>query len=80
MDLTSIGALITISAAGLVTVLAQIQKSKCKLINLCCGLVKCNRQIPDIELTELYSDNNEKTQNKTNQISNIQNIDLPKIT
>ena len=48
IDLTAIGALLTIAAAAVVTVLAQIQKSRCKTINLC-GLIRCNRELPDIE-------------------------------
>ena len=52
VDLTAIGVLITIAASALVSILAQVQKSRCKLINLCCGLVKCNRELPDIEHDE----------------------------
>ena len=52
VDLTAIGVLITIAASALVSILAQVQKSRCKLINLCCGLVKCNRELPDIEPNE----------------------------
>ena len=48
-DLTAIGALLTIAAAAIATMLAQVQKSRCKTINLCCGIVRCNSEIPDVE-------------------------------
>lgn len=52
VDLTAIGVLITIGATAIVSILAQIQKSRCKIINLCCGFVKCNRELPEIEPNE----------------------------
>ena len=39
--------LITISAAAISSVLLVIFKSRCKTINLCCGLVNCLRDPKD---------------------------------
>ena len=47
-ELTAIGALLTIASAAIVTIIAQIQQSRCKIINLFCGLVKCTREVPNI--------------------------------
>lgn len=74
VDLTAIGVLITIAASALVSILAQIQKSRCKLINLCCGLVKCNRELPDIE-----PDENEKPPIE-NEEEGIELVDLSKLS
>ena len=44
--------LITISAAAISSVLLVIFKSRCKNINLCCGLVNCLRDPKDDEPEE----------------------------
>ena len=38
---------ITISAAAIGTTLLVIFKSRCKKINLCCGLIGCDRDVAD---------------------------------
>ena len=38
---------ITISAAAIGSTLLVIFKSRCKTINLCCGLLSCNREVKD---------------------------------
>ena len=37
--------IITIGASALASVLLVIFKSRCKTINLCCGLIGCNREV-----------------------------------
>jgi len=39
--------IITIGASALASVLLVIFKSRCKTINLCCGLLSCNREVKD---------------------------------
>jgi len=51
-DIVSIGSFLTIASAAIVTIIAQIQQSKCKMINLFCGLVKCTREVPHITPTD----------------------------
>ena len=44
--------IITIGASALASVLLVIFKSRCKTINLCCGLLSCNREVKDDESEE----------------------------
>ena len=44
--------IITIGASALASVLLVIFKSRCKTINLCCGLLSCNRDVKDDESEE----------------------------
>ena len=44
--------IITIGASALASVLLVIFKSRCKTINLCCGLLSCNREVRDDESEE----------------------------
>ncbi len=44
-----IGALIITCGSVFTALLAQIQLSRCKNINCCCGLWACDRELPDIE-------------------------------
>ena len=44
--------IITIGASALASVLLVIFKSRCKTINLCCGLLSCNREDKDDESEE----------------------------
>lgn len=38
-------AVVTI-AGGIALILRQIQQSRCKTCNLCCGMMKCDREVP----------------------------------
>ena len=49
---------ITISAAAIGSTLLVIFKSRCKTINLCCGLLSCNREVKDDESEEEENQNN----------------------
>ena len=44
--------IITIGASALASVLLVIFKSRCKTINLCCGLLSCNSEVKDDESEE----------------------------
>ena len=44
-----IGALIITCGSVFVSILSQIQNSKCTQITLGCGLFSCSRQVPDVE-------------------------------
>ena len=52
--------IITIGASALASVLLVIFKSRCKTINLCCGLLSCNREVKDDESEEEQPPNNER--------------------
>ena len=52
MDLASLGVFISVCAASLSGVLHTIQQSRCKNIKLCCGLLNCDREVPDIVESE----------------------------
>tara|TARA_R100001015_G_C4634936_1_gene202767 strand:+ start:6604 stop:6861 length:258 start_codon:yes stop_codon:yes gene_type:complete len=57
--------IITIGAAAIGSTLLVIFKSRCKTINLCCGLIGCNR--------EVMSDDDEEDNNNNNNPPNQQN-------
>jgi hypothetical protein len=73
VDLTAIGALLTIAAAAIVTILAQIQKSRCKTINIC-GIIRCKRDIPDVEVADEIVKHSNNKSIKNNQITPIEKI------
>lgn len=52
MDWASLGVFISVCAASLSGVLHTIQQSRCKNIKLCCGLLDCTREMPDVEPAE----------------------------
>ena len=52
--------LITISASAIASVLLVVFKSRCTTINLCCGLLNCNREVKDDD------DNEQKNQQQKN--------------
>jgi hypothetical protein len=52
--------LITISASAIASVLLVVFKSRCTTINLCCGLLNCNREVKDDD------DNKQKNQQQNN--------------
>jgi len=52
VDLTAVATLVTIASTALVGLIAQVQKSRCKVINLCCGIVKCTREVPNVDNLE----------------------------
>jgi len=39
--------IITISASAVASVLLVVFKSRCLKINICCGLLSCDRRLPD---------------------------------
>ena len=43
-----IGALIITCGSVFVSILSQIQNSRCVKIKICCGLFQCDRDIPDV--------------------------------
>jgi len=49
--------LITISASAIASVLLVVFKSRCTTINLCCGLLSCNRKPKEEEEEEEQTDN-----------------------
>lgn len=50
--------IITIGASALASVLLVIFKSRCKTINLCCGLIGCNREVMSSESEDENEGNN----------------------
>jgi len=46
----SITAVAIIGACG--SFLLIVEKSRCKTVNICCGLIRCNRKIKDEEVKE----------------------------
>ncbi len=44
--------IITIGASALASVLLVVFKSRCKTINLCCGMISCMREVKDDTETE----------------------------
>jgi len=66
--------IITIGASALASVLLVIFKSRCKTINLCCGLLSCNREVKDDESEE---ENNGEQPQPPQLIPPQQNNDAP---
>jgi hypothetical protein len=64
--------LITISASAIASVLLVVFKSRCTTINLCCGLLSCNRKPKDDEEED---DNNNQQNNQENNNNNQDNLD-----
>lgn len=60
--------IITIGASALASVLLVIFKSRCKTINLCCGLINCIRDPKDDDEEE---NNNEDNNNNLNNNNNV---------
>ena len=60
--------LITISASAIASVLLVVFKSRCKKINLCCGLLNCDREVKDDD-----DDNNNNNQQNNQNNNNINN-------
>ena len=58
--------IITISAAAISSVLLVIFKSRCKTINICCGLINCLRDPKD----DTDEDNNDENNNNNNNNNN----------
>ena len=54
--------IITISAAAISSVLLVIFKSRCKTIDICCGLINCLRDPKD----DTDEDNNDENNNNNN--------------
>lgn len=52
MDITSIAILIPLLSGAIVSVISTIQNSKCSQIKLCCGLLSCIREVPNVVQTE----------------------------
>ena len=61
--------IITISAAAISSVLLVVFKSRCKTINLCCGLVNCLRD-PKADTEEEDNNNNENNNENNNNENN----------
>ena len=59
--------LITISASAIASVLLVVFKSRCTTINLCCGLLSCNRKPKEDEEED---DNNNQQNNNNNEDNN----------
>ena len=57
--------IITISAAAISSVLLVIFKSRCKTIDICCGLINCLRD-PKEDTDEDDNDNNNNENNNNN--------------
>jgi hypothetical protein len=55
--------IITIGASALASVLLVIFKSRCKTINLCCGLINCIRDPKDDTDTEEQEENKKENSN-----------------
>jgi hypothetical protein len=62
--------LITISASAIASVLLVVFKSRCTTINLCFGLLSCNRKPKDDEEED---DNNNQQNNQDNNNQNPPN-------
>lgn len=62
--------IITIGASALASVLLVIFKSRCKTINLCCGLINCIRDPKD-------DDEDENNNNENNNNDNNNNVNVP---
>ena len=58
--------IITISAAAISSVLLVIFKSRCKTIDICCGLINCLRDPKD----DTDEDNNDENNNNNNNNNN----------
>ena len=61
--------IITISAAAISSVLLVIFKSRCKTIDICCGLINCLRD----PMEEEDADNNNNNENNNNENNNNNN-------
>ena len=62
--------IITISAAAISSVLLVVFKSRCKTINLCCGLVNCLRD-PKADTEEEDNNNNENNNENNTEGTNV---------
>ena len=49
IDWASLGVFISVCSASLSGILHTVQQSRCKKINLCCGVFNCSREVPDVE-------------------------------
>ena len=50
----SITAVAVIGACG--SFLAILERSRCSVISLCCGFIKCDRKVPDVPVKEEEED------------------------
>lgn len=64
--------IITIGASALASVLLVIFKSRCKTINLCCGLINCIRDPKD-------DDDEENNNEDNNNLNNNNNVNPPNL-
>tara|TARA_Y100001963_G_scaffold35037_1_gene48847 strand:- start:1551 stop:1847 length:297 start_codon:yes stop_codon:yes gene_type:complete len=60
--------IITIGASALASVLLVIFKSRCRTINLCCGLIGCNRDVMTESEEEDNNNNNDDNNNNNNNL------------
>ena len=58
--------IITISAAAISSVLLVIFKSRCKTIDICCGLINCLRDPKDVTDEDNNDENNNNNNNNNN--------------
>ena len=49
IEWAAIATFVSVCGAALSGVLHTVFQSRCKTINLCCGLVACTREVPDVE-------------------------------
>ena len=47
LNWSELGVFISVCGSVVVSLCFAIQKSKCDNINLCCGIIKCHRKIPN---------------------------------
>ncbi len=60
--------------------LAQTQKSKCKNLKCCCGLIICDRVVPeDKEEEQVVEDNVEDLENGEENKVELPKVELPKV-
>jgi hypothetical protein len=65
--------LITISASAIASVLLVVFKSRCTTINLCCGLLSCNRKPKEDDDSDNENQNNQNNQNNNNEENLVPN-------
>jgi len=61
---SELGVFISVCGSVVVSLCFAIQKSKCDNINLCFGIIKCHRKIPDPKIEDEKEDEEENKLNK----------------
>lgn len=55
---TFILSLVALLGSGATVILTYFLKSRCSTIKLCCGMIECNRQVIELDASQVQLENN----------------------